>query len=222
MKARYEDLRARKGSQSFLAYQFAVPRFQFHWHFHPEYELTLITSGKGKRMVGDSYEDFHEHDLVLIGPQVPHTWVSDKSIKTKPSAAVIQFTEDFIESLTNYPECTSIRTLLTRSQKGLRFSVTGNDPILESIRKLSQKKGIERITGLLTILEWLSRQKSIILASDAFRPPRGTENERRINKICQYIEEDTRDANIRKCFLQVLQATNGQDLFRLREHHPRQ
>ena len=37
------------------------------WHYHPEIELTMITSGEGTRYVGDDVSLFHGPELVLLG-----------------------------------------------------------------------------------------------------------------------------------------------------------
>lgn len=74
MRAKLEQLNKSANGKSFLCYEVVAPSFEFYWHYHPEYELTYIVKGKGKRLVGDSYETFSEGDFVLIGPNVPHTW----------------------------------------------------------------------------------------------------------------------------------------------------
>ena len=75
------------------AFSFELDEFEFNWHYHPEYELTLITQGHGMRMIGDHYTHFFTHDLVLLGPNIPHTWISELVKEKKVSATVIQFSE---------------------------------------------------------------------------------------------------------------------------------
>ncbi len=42
------------------------------FHFHNVYELALIITSSGKRIVGDNIEEFTKGDLVLLGPNIPH------------------------------------------------------------------------------------------------------------------------------------------------------
>ena len=60
---------------SFYAYSYTTTSFDFKWHFHPEYELTFIVKGNGHRLIGNSHQEFSDNDFVLIGPNIPHTWV---------------------------------------------------------------------------------------------------------------------------------------------------
>ena len=39
--------------KSFIVFREAGQFFPCPWHYHPEYELVLITSSTGRRMVGD-------------------------------------------------------------------------------------------------------------------------------------------------------------------------
>ncbi|MCU0395270.1 MAG: AraC family transcriptional regulator [Chitinophagaceae bacterium] len=187
MKALFEDIESRKGNQAFLAYQIRLPSFAFRWHYHPEYELTLITQGSGKRLVGDSYQPFEAGDLVLLGPDLPHTWVSNTAKKRKQvSAVVIQFSEPFIQRFLGLSEFRQVGMLLAAASRGLQFS---SRALADEIVQLAEKSGVEKLAGLLLILQRLTAQKPRKLASDYFRPVRGSENEKRINIICQYLQK---------------------------------
>ena len=181
MKAAFEDIGIKQGKQAYLAYELVVPAFPFKWHYHPEYELTLITKGKGKRLVGDHYDHYEEGDLVLLGPNLPHTWVSNTVSKRKNvSAIVIQFPEKIIQGFIQLDECKKIAGLLSASVHGLT----------EEIRDLPQKTGPEKITGLLHILDQLTKQKAIVLASDYYKAARSTENEKRVNTVCRFLQKN--------------------------------
>ena len=183
MRASFEDIDSKRGSNSYLAYRYSVPQFPFQWHYHPEYELTLILEGSGKRMVGDSYEPFSTGDLVLLGPHLPHTWVSE----TASAAVVIQFSEAFITPLIQYPECDRIRRLLARSGQGLCFPAKA--ALLEAVQRLPARKSAGRITGILDVLHTMAATTAQPLASPYFQPARGRKAEGRINKVCQYIQK---------------------------------
>jgi len=171
MKASFEDIQSKKKDQSFLAYSFSTKQFKFKWHYHPEYELTLITRGSGKRFVGDSYQDFTSGDLVLIGTNLPHTWVSEVVDSRLSSAVVIQFSWNLIESL--------------------HFSTKQADGLVTKISKLTEKRGVERISYLLMVLSELAERKAAFLSSAKFEPAIGDKNEKRINTVCEYIQKNS-------------------------------
>ena len=59
MKAVFERLSTEQSS-SFILRQFDVPKFEAPFHFHPEYELTLILKGEGQRYIGQQVNEFVE------------------------------------------------------------------------------------------------------------------------------------------------------------------
>lgn len=189
MKALYEDIASKKGNESFLAYAFEVPFFEFKWHYHPEYELTLITNGEGKRLVGDSYENFTTGDLVLLGSDLPHTWSSGKVKNKKVSAVVIQFSGDFIHRFLTLNEFDKISTLLTTADRGLFFPDSGK--LKESLEMLTTLSGVEKILALLEVLQRLTSVPCKKLSSAYFNAVKGEETENRINKVCQYIQKNS-------------------------------
>ncbi|RZJ67051.1 MAG: AraC family transcriptional regulator [Flavobacterium sp.] len=188
MKAALENIETLKGKDSFVAYGFTVPFFQFKWHYHPEYELTLITKGHGKRVVGDSHENFSTGDLVLIGPELPHTWSNESFGAGESSAIVIQFSQEFIDKFSTLNECAAILQVLQRSNCG-SFFPTAHFEIANAIKMLPHKKGLDRIVALLDILEALSGEASQPLSSGVYSASRSSESAHRINKVCRFIQE---------------------------------
>lgn len=188
MKPAFENIENQQG-QSFVAYSFAVPFFEFKWHYHPEYELTLIPKGEGKRIVGDNHSNFSEGDLVLIGPNLPHTWSSEPDKNGQSTAVVIQFSDKFIGAFTGYHECAGVKQLLADSSRGLFFDAKISAPVAKSIRKLPEKKGVARMASLLKILEELTRLSPVALSSGRSPVSPSIESENRINKICRFLQD---------------------------------
>jgi len=204
MKPLFEDIVKKRGQHSFVAFEIKENKIEFFWHYHPEYELTLIINGKGSRLIGDSHEYFESGDLVLIGPNLPHTWVSNGIIKGKCEAIVIQFSVDFIQRFAGLYELAGINKLLSAAKLGISMNDAGSDKIKKLIKCLPSKNNIEKITDLIKILDELSRMKTTSLASTFFQPIKGSENEKRINNIFQYIQKHaTEKLTIHKAALLV-------------------
>jgi hypothetical protein len=79
MKASFEKLVPPSG-ESFRCFNRKELRTTVKWHRHPEIELNYVEKGRGTRLVGDHIDTYGDGDLVLIGPDIPHTWLSDDYI----------------------------------------------------------------------------------------------------------------------------------------------
>ena len=193
MKPFLENIAHKRGQHSLLAFELNQHRLDFFWHYHPEYELTLIIEGRGRRLIGDNHELFQSGDLVLIGPGLPHTWVSDSGLNGTCKAIVIQFAFDFMERFAGLDELSNIHTLLSLSKQGVSFNQENSPHIKNLIKNFPAKNGVEKITHLLHILDELSKLKTICLASSFYQPLKGNENELRINRVCQFIQKHSSD-----------------------------
>jgi quercetin dioxygenase-like cupin family protein len=73
------ELVAIRESESFRVWTHGHPYETVRWHFHPEYEINLITRTSGQFFVGDHTGQFKPGQLCLVGANVPHNWVSEVS-----------------------------------------------------------------------------------------------------------------------------------------------
>jgi AraC-like DNA-binding protein len=189
MKAELEKIVPGEGKTILVAYRMNLPYLEYYWHHHPEYELTFKINVKGKRIVGDSYEEFHPGDLVLIGPDLPHTWVTNRKEKNKNcDFVVVQFSNNLFNSFIHLSEFEKIKRLLQNSRQGLHFK--NSKPMKEKILSLPEKQGVEKLTDLIWILEQLTKQKGRKLASAEYEISQAIGREQRINKVCNYLEQN--------------------------------
>ena len=192
MRPRLETLNHRLSNQSFVAYEVKVPSFDFYWHYHPEYELTYIVEGKGMRLVGDSYEPFGAGDLVLLGPMLPHTWVTEKTPNGSCQALVIQFSQAFIEQLVLFAEMKDLEKLFAKASRGLQFGI-GDDQTLPLMLQVLHSGELLRLSYLLQVLHQLTHHPGTPIASLQYKPLKGDENQQRLNKVLRYIQSQFRE-----------------------------
>jgi AraC-like DNA-binding protein len=193
MKAAIEAMPWWDGSRSLRAYQRAERSFPWNWHYHPEIELTLITRGNGKRLVGDHSADYRAGDLVLLGSNLPHTWFTRKNGQNVRSneAIVIQFRPGALpEQLMMLPEFTIMRALLDRSALGLRF-VPADTALLETkMRSLVDARGLEAWLKLVSLLGELASCHREVLAGATYRNERSYKLGSRLGRIVGHIEDN--------------------------------
>ena len=153
--------------ESFVTKFFDYNFYPTPWHFHPEYELVLVTESTGKRFIGDQVSDFKPGDLALIGPYLPHTYKNEvqyfnecSSLRAK--SIVVHFKEDsFGETFFSLPETQKIAALLARSVKGLAVKGKTNSTISEKLHRLIDAQGLTRWLLLVDILDILSESKEL-------------------------------------------------------------
>ncbi|MDC7998137.1 helix-turn-helix transcriptional regulator [Gilvibacter sediminis] len=143
---------------SFSVNNFAEQRKQDRaaWHFHPEIELVYVDKGSGKRHIGNHLSYYSEGDLVLIGSNVPHFGFTDR-LTGNSEEVVIQFNEDFLgPEFFEKPEMSQIKKLFKRGKQGIVFYGETKEEIGKQISALTTMTPLNKLTGLLNILEQLS------------------------------------------------------------------
>jgi AraC-like DNA-binding protein len=110
-------------TRAYTVRTYREPSFRFLWHYHPEWELTWTRNGNGLRHVGRSVEQFEGGDLVLLAGNIPHTWQSTPVQVGDASCTVLHFLPNLWgEDFWHLPELRSLRKLLDRAVRGVKFS----------------------------------------------------------------------------------------------------
>ena len=177
--------------RSFTTLGSPMHRFVCPFHYHPEYELTLIVSSPGQRYVGDHIGRFAAGDLVLMGPNLPHMYINDAKFSGNAEARVIQFLPDCLGAgFFQLGETKVIRHLLERSRVGLVFHGRARDKVAATMERLAATKGIGRISLFLGILETLAVSGEYRrLASPSYSPSLSLYQGERINRVCGLISK---------------------------------
>lgn len=191
MKPAIEAMHWWDGEFSVNAYRRSAHQFEWNWHYHPEVELTLVTRGSGTRLVGDHRESYTAGDLVLLGPNLPHTWFSDDPGRSPSSnqAIVVQFHPSaFPESLLALPEFRKIGRLFGTAGRGLSFPRKSARRLKSQIEALPQLKGIALWSGLLTILAEVAQIGGHVLSNPIDTNARSFKMGSRLERVTQEIE----------------------------------
>jgi len=179
---------------SFRVMRFTPPAFTYGWHFHPEIELTYIVAGEGKRLVGDDIANFTPGDLCLLGPNLPHAWLTDMDLVTPDSRSesiVIQFLPDcFGPGVFDRPETRSIARLLQQAERGLQFAGDVRDRVARMMEEMVGQPSFRRMMTLLETLNVLAEaDDGEPLSSLGFAPPVSDSDQRRIDAVTRFIIE---------------------------------
>lgn len=171
------------------------------YHQHAEIELTYVPSGSGDRLVGDHIGRFTDHDLVLLGEHLPHTWASDEYRGQQVDmheAIVVYFNYDFLGSqFFELPEATNVKELFLRAQQGLWFPPEFAETVGAKMRKLIAEKGIRRVIELLECLELLCKYPNpTALSSEGFKLGAKTRTHPKLDVVLEHISNHFTDPHL--------------------------
>jgi len=191
MKPALQALGLDRSAASLTAFSRVEKSFDWNWHYHPEFELTWIRRGHGRRLVGDFAEKYAPGDLVLLGANLPHTWASAPGVK-RNEAVVVQF-QTFPSDLLRLPEFALVADLLGRAGAGLHFPMRKR--IGREMERLLEKRGLSAWLQLASVLDRLAQGAAPrMLATFGYRYRRSLRVTSRIEKVVAFIEANFRDA----------------------------
>lgn len=166
------------------------------FHAHPELELIYILEGYGRRVIGDTIEPFEAGDMVFIGSNVPHVWLSDEAFykentKLHSRLVVAYFNPDkFKEVFETVKEFAEINEMIHQAARGIQITGGTRDRIAAKLLSLTEKSGFEKIDGMLQVLHEISvsEEKSYILSKEL--DDIGPQFSDRLVKVIKYIKNN--------------------------------
>ena len=146
------------------------------WNYHPEFEVHLIRRGTGRFIVGDRIGTFGPGHLVLVGPNLPHEWISD----LEPGQvhhdrdAVLQFDADWLSRCQQVlPELDGLQGLVADASRGIEFRGSAAVEAAEHLELVGTCDGPRRVAhlfGLFSALATAPASERRILADEWFTP----------------------------------------------------
>lgn len=188
---------AKDFDKSFVVFRETGKSFPCPWHYHPDYEIVLVTKSTGRRMVGDNIGFFDEGDLVFMGSGLPHVWINDPEyINGKAGcladAIVIHFVEEFLgETFLQIPEMENFKNFLHLSRFGMVIKGAAKDKITKIMTGMPFMNGLQRLASLFTIFDVLANTNEYeLLASPGYVESTNLKSSDRFSKITEYIMQN--------------------------------
>ena len=164
--------------------------FTFPLHYHDEFELNFVMNARGaKRIVGDNIEIIDDLELVLVGPNLYHSWFTHQCKSDSIKEITIQWHKDlFDEKFLCRNQLNFIRAMFDRASRGIVFSKETIVLLAPRLLALNEKSGFDSVLELMSILHDLSISRNTRSLSNAtFANEHFSYNSRRIEKAFQYM-----------------------------------
>ncbi|WP_423127078.1 AraC family transcriptional regulator [Gaoshiqia sp. Z1-71] len=165
-------------------------------HSHKNFELNLITSGAGRRIVGNHISSYTRGDLVLLGPNLYHCWeIQETEDQQEGECIVTHFSENIINSdFFNIPELEPVVTLLKDAGNGIFFKGRKAEKVAASIGRMISLSGLELYIELLKVFNLLLQiEDREYLALPSSQPHVHEKDTDQINKVYEYVFQNIRE-----------------------------
>lgn len=150
--------------QSFLSCPFHM---RPTYHFHPELELVYIMEGFGERIIGNKVEQFQPGDMVFIGSNVPHLWLSDPIFveENLTSKAIVVYINSkiFLQMIHSIMEFSNIGEMIRQSAKGIHIFGETRNIVSKKLLRLTSLNEFKKVQELFEIMNMISISKDKVL-----------------------------------------------------------
>lgn len=174
--------------------------FDLASHSRDELQLVFITQGSGKSFIKNSITDFSKTDVITIGRNFSQSWNEEKNFNKiasagKASAIVFYFNKNiFNEEFYATNELSSLRKLFQNAEKGLVINGKTKLVVGEKLKELLQKQDLQKIIGMLQILQILAESNEVsFISGDKLNRQFQTSKTDRLSGVYKYVNENFKE-----------------------------
>jgi len=160
--------------------------FYDRYHEHAEIQISLVLSGEGDLIVGDSVGRFQKGDVFVLGSHIPHLFRSDSACTDEAHMLSLFFTRDsFGSTFFDMNEMRELEQFFQRITTGIRLE-SHRDAVRSLFLEISKAAPFERLVLFLQLLHQICRAETRSLAR-FISSKRYSENEgTRMNDVLQH------------------------------------
>lgn len=145
-------------------------------------------------MVGRQVSSFESGDLVLLGSNLPHTWLSADSTNENQTVeqVVIQFKKEFVgNQFWEIPEMSKVNNLLEKAKYGIQISGKTRDILAKKMNQKTELAPAKKLIQLIDLLLIIAESKECEMIDFHFmeQPPTPLDTER-FRKVYTYLAEN--------------------------------
>ena len=192
MKVEFELIHPDEGSSFRLLHtKTRAEEYLWQYHYHPEYEMVCVLNGTGTRHVGNHFSSYENGDLVLMGPNLPHSGFG-LNAHGPHEEIVIQVKEEvFNQSIITRPEMMPIANLMENARHGIYFTGETKEKVTKKLIRLSKLLPFERFIELVSVLQALatSADYHLLNSPQATFPSIIQKHHVRLKNIFTYVEQ---------------------------------
>lgn len=183
-----------KTDRTYIVREFHSDALVYPIHQHPQYEISYVIKGEGTRIVGDHVGRFLPGDLVLVGPNLPHRWISDTNAGGGAHNIIIQIENPFMgQGFLEKEEMLQLKQLFDCAAQGVLFTDKTSTEVGPLIRQLVKLNDFEGVMKLLEIFFRLAIVKDArVLAGKGFFMDYSMKGSEQINAVFNYLFDNYR------------------------------
>lgn len=155
-------------------------------HQHEEIQISLIISGEGTLIVGDTITYYKKDDILAIGSNIPHIFKSDIEASSRSKMLSLFFTKSsFGNHFFELEELNELRSFFKRAKYGFKIT-SDKKKLCKLFIKLKDASKLERFIILLKLLEMTSSCNYTSLSSFIYEKKYNDIEGKRMRDVFEY------------------------------------